>query len=234
MTSKTMNYKPSIHEYGCEDNGKDCANEQLAEWEKFHERRIVEKMERGLRVMVGVDGSDSSRRALYEALALLNTEDSLTMVFYLDNVASQEQVHRAQEHLEHMTRLVSSVTKRLPSSHFTTKLVRGPSDVKAGLCRAVEELQPDILIVGNNGTGGLKGLMMGSVSTYLVSHASCPVLVAKELEAEKKMRKEHTNEMKGQAKEHEIQHKKEKKDRKEAKKEAKREAKKEAKQEAKQ
>ncbi|MFZ4668614.1 MAG: universal stress protein [Microthrixaceae bacterium] len=37
----------------------------------------------------------------------------------------------------------------------------------------------DLLVVGSRGHGGFMGLMMGSVTTYCVHHAACPVVVVR-------------------------------------------------------
>ena len=36
-----------------------------------------------------------------------------------------------------------------------------------------------MLVVGRRGTGGVLGMILGSVSSALVSHAKCPVLVVR-------------------------------------------------------
>jgi nucleotide-binding universal stress UspA family protein len=38
----------------------------------------------------------------------------------------------------------------------------------------------DLLVVGARGHGGFLGLLMGSVTTYVVNHAKCPVVVVRD------------------------------------------------------
>ncbi|MEI7886097.1 MAG: universal stress protein [Actinomycetes bacterium] len=37
----------------------------------------------------------------------------------------------------------------------------------------------DLLVVGSRGHGGFAGLLIGSVTTYVVNHARCPVVVVR-------------------------------------------------------
>ncbi|MBF1324840.1 MAG: universal stress protein, partial [Megasphaera micronuciformis] len=37
----------------------------------------------------------------------------------------------------------------------------------------------DLIVMGSRGLGPLKGLFMGSVSSFVVTHAACPVMIVK-------------------------------------------------------
>ncbi|GAB4840311.1 hypothetical protein Ancab_021077 [Ancistrocladus abbreviatus] len=50
---------------------------------------------------------------------------------------------------------------------------------KEAICNAVEKFNIQLLVVGNHGRGALRRAFLGSVSSYCVQHAKCPVLVVK-------------------------------------------------------
>ena len=71
-------------------------------------------------------------------------------------------------------RMVSDAIEHLgPDAEVEAVLVRGAA--AEALIRSTHP--PDLLVVGSRGLGGFKGLLLGSVSTHCVQHASCPVVV---------------------------------------------------------
>lgn len=66
---------------------------------------------------------------------------------------------------------------RMSDRMIDTRVVRGrPASALLDEARA---MQPDLIVIGNRGHGPFATILLGSVSTEVVDHAPCPVLVAR-------------------------------------------------------
>lgn len=128
------------------------------------------------RVVVGVDGSASSRAALGWAHELARLEGGELLI-----------VHAAGRNeqpigIDDVVRWHKNALVRVPLDSDVPTEVRldagNPEDV---LPACVDP--GDLLVVGSRGTGRVSGLVLGSVSAACVAHARVPVLVAKARDA---------------------------------------------------
>jgi len=69
----------------------------------------------------------------------------------------------------------AGLAKRWPET--TGRLVE--ADPREAIVQAAEEWGAELVVVGARGLGAVKGFLLGSVSTTVVRHAACPVLVVK-------------------------------------------------------
>ncbi len=137
-------------------------------------------------IIVGVDGSDHSRRALEWAVGeaavrqaplIVLTVHQAVAGYWGDPVAypgDTEQAKGSKEMAEEETdRVLEKVGSAAKPPSVTVEAVTG---------LPVEEILraaagADMLVVGSRGAGGFKRLLMGSVSTQVTHHAHCPVVI---------------------------------------------------------
>jgi nucleotide-binding universal stress UspA family protein len=138
-------------------------------------------------IVVGVDGSDESRSALRWAVneaqlrhdsvhvvhawwAIPELEPG-TPVYYedgWDDLRDVEAPRCLDEFVDH------TLGGDSPQVEITVEAVQG---VEAATALLEASREADLLVVGSHGNGGVKGLLLGSVSRRCAQHATCPVVV---------------------------------------------------------
>jgi len=139
-------------------------------------------------IVVGVDGSDHSRRALIWSMRQAAQQQvpltvlavrpdpvrPVTGVYwgvhaYPEDTHNPEVAQKAiQEIVEHARNDIAETAPQV-----TVNVVTG--DPAEELVRASRGA--DMVVVGSRGSGGFASLLMGSVSSKVTHHAACPVVV---------------------------------------------------------
>ncbi len=83
------------------------------------------------------------------------------------------------EQLRHCEELVVRVEADLKAAGVRAEgqVVRG--DPREAIVHAARAAKADLIVMGSHGRSGLAKLMLGSVASYVLSHAPCSVLVVK-------------------------------------------------------
>lgn len=142
----------------------------------------------GGRVVVGVDGSDCSLRALRWALdegALRHRPVHVLLTWSVPATLGMSPISiPADVDLEAGARLeladirrdnVDDTGPRPADSPVTSQALVG--DAASALVEASADAS--LLVVGTRGHGEFTGMLLGSVSQYCVAHAHCPVVVVR-------------------------------------------------------
>lgn len=134
-------------------------------------------------IVVGLDGTEVSRDALDLAFELASTERKpLAIVHawgaagvYKDLMSYEARLDVAEEHELSVAEAVAGYAERYPDVRVTQH--QEEEDPARALVLASEEA--DLLVLGSRGRGDAASVVLGSVSRYVVAHASCPVLVVR-------------------------------------------------------
>jgi nucleotide-binding universal stress UspA family protein len=139
-------------------------------------------------ILVSIDGSAHSDRALDEAIDIARADQSrltiLTAVCQPPLWAASAMAAGAcavtaaeleKEAVEVMRRAVDRVPRDIP---VTTIISRKP--VRAALMSRISESDYDLLVMGSRGRGALTASLLGSVSHYALNHSPIPVLIVHE------------------------------------------------------
>lgn len=134
------------------------------------------------RIVVGTDGSQNSLTAMRWAFEEARLRDAIVEVVYayadpplppypgVVPVVNAEQVRAsADKVLEEALDAVASDAEGLKVER--TVVAGGAAGV---LCERAGDA--DLVVVGSRGRGGFKGLLLGSVSQQVATHAPCPVV----------------------------------------------------------
>jgi nucleotide-binding universal stress UspA family protein len=140
-------------------------------------------------ITVGIDGSAHSTRALEWAIKEAAARHAPVTVLTVHAVPASgwtgapivlpqdaAELQEAQQAAEELTLKATSQLGDAQPSSVTVRAISGfPAEE---LIEATREA--DLMVVGSRGAGGFARLLMGSVSSQVVHHAHCPVVVVPE------------------------------------------------------
>lgn len=137
-------------------------------------------------IIVGVDGSETSHAALQWALDHASTDDTVVVATAWSIPAAvgfEMPVASIVDYEVAAHRMVTDLAADLEvddGPKVTTHVGSG----SAGKMLADLSAYANLVVVGSRGYGGVRSILLGSVSNHVVHHAHCPVVVVPRTETE--------------------------------------------------
>ena len=153
------------------------------------------------KILVALDGSESSQKAAQAALELAEKLKADLLVlhaisppttYYHSTIASPPGIslpapsqHEIDAYYAYAKKLATSIVGEVELKgkklgiHVKTEIPEAVSSVVETILNHAAKENVDLMVVGTRGLGGFKKLLLGSVSNGIVSHAHCPVLVVR-------------------------------------------------------
>ena len=127
------------------------------------------------RVVVGVDGSEGSDRAL--AWAAAEAERSGAILQVVTAFKPGYEFITPDEVRESMLQVIDRATSQVAALAPTVKVEGDYHEGSPAEVLINTGHHADLLVVGSRGQGGFRGLLLGSVSQQCSLHADCPVVI---------------------------------------------------------
>ncbi|KAG8376858.1 hypothetical protein BUALT_Bualt09G0107600 [Buddleja alternifolia] len=158
------------------------------------------EVEKTMNLLVAIDDSDESFHALQwvldkiilkqgsvseagtdprqsKVVTIVHVMEPLPRYAFPGGYAVVESASKALE--QNASRILSRAFEMCREKSLKAKTLILEGDPKDRICRAVEEMNINLLAIGSRGLGQIKRTFLGSVSDYCAHHAKCPVLVVK-------------------------------------------------------
>jgi nucleotide-binding universal stress UspA family protein len=136
------------------------------------------------KILVAHDGSKPSEKAMRKAFEIAGRfGSSVTVVsvipeFYLVDLLETDRVRIVRTLEDEAKKMLGKIKDRYKAQHpLKTVLKRGnPAEV---VLEEARKMKASLIITGSHGRHGAQKFLLGSVSSKIVDHADCSVLVVK-------------------------------------------------------
>ena len=131
------------------------------------------------KIIVPADGSENGKRALEHALAIVKRNDAELILVHVANIVSAiSNFDQTPISGGYVSEQIAEDMEDVPAD-MKVKCVFEVGSPGPAVLAVAKKYDADLIVMGSRGLGPLKGLFMGSVSSYVTSHSTCPVLIVK-------------------------------------------------------
>ncbi|MGP1398050.1 MAG: universal stress protein [Inquilinaceae bacterium] len=144
------------------------------------------------RILAAIDGSDQAFRALDYAIDLVKWKEASLYIIYVGREERPPEALEAYARVEHIPDTPSAIYRAIGEGLLANAVARAEDAGVATVSRHTDFGDPaacildfaahhdiDTIVMGNRGLGRLRGLLLGSVSLKVTSHATCTCIVVR-------------------------------------------------------
>jgi nucleotide-binding universal stress UspA family protein len=151
------------------------------------------------KILAAIDASESSKKVFDEALSLAKLSNAQLMLLHVlsplddgyptlmfpgaadvypnlyDEIIKSYK-SQWQEFEEQNLNILRSLATEADKAGITAEFSQNSGDAGKTICNVASSWRADLIVMGRRGHKGLSELLLGSVSNYVIHHASCSVL----------------------------------------------------------
>ncbi len=134
-------------------------------------------------ILVPLDGSKYSEKALLRACEIANAFDSKMILVYVVEKSLPINLLDRKEYLTILRKFgektLKNANKTLSKKRIPAKFLLKEGNIVSEIEKIVKSEKCDLVIVGNKGLGAVTRFLLGSVSNKLAQHSNCSLLIVK-------------------------------------------------------
>ncbi len=141
-----------------------------------------------IKILVPIDGSKTSMKALQNGIdygyfddreihLITVVKDAQAAGIFAPNVRYVEEVLTAGK--AHATQVLEDAKRFLKSKGYKSSTISRVGDPANEILDYAKAISADMIVMGNRGLGAFSKTLLGSVSSKVIAHAKCSVLIIK-------------------------------------------------------
>lgn len=133
------------------------------------------------KILIPVDGSEKASLATHQAAELASILGSEVTLFHVVPILPVDRFRSIviEESRTQGKELLEQARKEIAEFNITIDSDIVPGHPADAICLKARVDKYDLIIMGSRGLSGVKGYLMGSVSSAVTRYAPCPVLVVR-------------------------------------------------------
>ena len=143
------------------------------------------------RILVGIDGSESSIDAADYAIEMAKKDGAQVIALTVNRIplssygltTPQDEVKQSKENeeMQEFKEWLDKISQNAKQNSVQLKkeIINSQMSVEAAIVEYAESEGVELIVVGTRGNSGIKNMLLGSIASGVVKYATCPVMVVK-------------------------------------------------------